>query len=146
MQLRDATEDDLPQIVALLSDDPLGAGREGAEMAAYRAAFAAIAANPMHQLIVAEMAGRIVATCQLTILQGLSRGGKLRAQVEAVRVAADLRSKGIGAALMAEAESRASIAGAAIVQLTSDRSRDRAHLFYEGLGYTPSHIGFKKLL
>lgn len=146
MLLRDATEDDLPQIVALLSDDPLGAGREGAAMAAYRAAFAAIAANPMHQLVVAELAGRIVATCQLPLLHGLSRGGTLRARVEAVRVAADLRSKGIGAALMAEAESRARAAGAAIMQLTSDRSRDRAHGFYAGLGYRPSHVGFKKAL
>jgi GNAT superfamily N-acetyltransferase len=59
-------------------------------------------ANPAHQLIVAEDAGRIIATCQLTILSGLSRQGSRRALVEAVRVTADLRGRGIGAALMAE--------------------------------------------
>ena len=97
-----ATRADLPVIVALLADDPLGQTREGAPMAAYQAAFDEIAADPHCQVIVGEVAGRIVATCQLTILRGLSRGGARRALVEAVRVAADRRSEGIGAALMAE--------------------------------------------
>ena len=65
----------MPAIVALLADDALGKGREGAAAEAYLAAFHDIAANPMHQLIVGEDAGRTVACAQLTILHGLSRGG-----------------------------------------------------------------------
>ncbi|THD84828.1 GNAT family N-acetyltransferase [Aliigemmobacter aestuarii] len=147
MIFRDAIAEDVPAIAALLADDPLGQGREGADMAPYRAAFAALSANPMHQLIVGEDdAGRIVATCQLTILHGLSRQGMIRALVEAVRVAPDLRSKGVGAALMRMAEARARAAGARIIQLATDKSRHRAHAFYERLGYEPSHLGMKKPL
>jgi ribosomal protein S18 acetylase RimI-like enzyme len=69
-----------------------------------------------------------------------------RALVESVRTAPDLRSKGIGAALMAEAESRARAAGARIIQLTTDKSRTRAHAFYDRLGYEASHLGYKKPL
>lgn len=137
---------DLPALVAMLSDDVLGRARESADMAPYEAAFAEIAADPRQQLIVGEDGGRIVATCQLTLLPGLSRKGARRALVEAVRVVADLRSSGIGAALMAEAEARARVAGAVMIQLTTDRSRTRAHAFYDRLGYEQSHLGYKKAL
>lgn len=146
IRFRDASRADLPAIVALLADDPLGRGREGADLAPYLAAFDAIAANPAHQLIVGDLDTRIVATCQLTLLHGLSRQGMTRALVEAVRTAPDLRGRGIGAALMAEAERRARAAGARLLQLTTDRSRLRAHAFYERLGFEASHLGYKKPL
>ena len=146
VSFRDARRGDVPALVAMLADDPLGQGREGVDLAPYLAAFDEIAANPMHQLIVGELDGRIVATCQLTILSGLSRQGAKRALVEAVRVAADLRSQGIGEALMAECEARARAAGAGVLQLTTDKSRLRAHAFYDRLGFSASHIGYKKPL
>jgi GNAT superfamily N-acetyltransferase len=144
MIFRLAERADVPELVALLSDDPLGAAREGSDLAPYFVAFDEISANPMHQLVVAEHTGRVIATCQLTILAGLSRKGARRALVEAVRVAVDARSSGVGAALMAEVEARARAAGASLVQLTTDKSRTRAHAFYERLGYSPTHIGYKK--
>jgi GNAT superfamily N-acetyltransferase len=143
---RDARAADLPAIVAMLTDDILGKVREGHDMAPYQTAFAEIEADPASRLIVGEEDGRIVATCQLTIIPGLSRKGARRALVEAVRVLADLRSSGIGAALMAEAERQARAAGAVMIQLTTDRSRLRAHAFYEKLGYEQSHLGYKKAL
>lgn len=146
MTFRDARRDDVAAIVALLSDDPLGQAREGQDLAPYLAAFDEISANPSHQLIVAEHDGRIVATCQLTVLAGLSRRGGKRALVEAVRVAADLRSQRIGQALMAECETRARAANATVMQLTTDKSRVRAHAFYDRLGFVASHIGYKKPL
>jgi N-acetylglutamate synthase-like GNAT family acetyltransferase len=146
MIFRDATRADVAAIVALLADDPLGQGREGAATDAYLTAFDELAANPMHQLIVGEAEGRIIACAQLTILSGLSRGGARRALVEAVRVAADRRSAGIGALLMGECEHRARAAGARVLQLTTDKSRRRAHAFYERLGFEPSHLGMKKPL
>ena len=146
IRFRNGTSADVPAIVGLLTDDPLGKGREGAALDAYMAAYDDIAANPMHQLIVGEADGRIVACCQLTILAGLSRGGSRRALVEAVRVADDMRSQGIGARLMAECETRAKAAGCTIIQLTTDRSREAAHRFYERLGYQASHLGMKKPL
>ncbi|MEI4471004.1 GNAT family N-acetyltransferase [Frigidibacter sp. MR17.24] len=148
IRFRDATEADLTAILALLRDDTLGAAREAAgDLAPYRAAFARIAAAPDQQLVVGEdAAGAIVATCQLSVLPGLSNAGRIRGQIEAVRVASHLRSQGIGAALMAEAERRLRAAGCGVMQLTTDRSRTRAHAFYEGLGFTATHIGYKRTL
>ncbi len=144
IRFRDATREDVPAVVALLADDALGASREGTDMAPYLAAFDAMQAEGGNLLIVGEEAGRIVATCQLTFISGLSLRASRRAQVESVRVAADLRGRGIGALMMAEARARA--AGCTLLQLTTNRARGEAYRFYEGLGFTPSHIGFKKPL
>ena len=141
--LREATAADVPAVVALLADDPLGAGRESADLAPYRAAFAAVDADPAHLLVVAEDDGAVVGTLQLSFLPGLSRGGALRAQVEGVRVAAARRGTGLGAAMLRWVAGESRRRGAALVQLTTDTRRVDAHRFYERLGYVPSHVGMK---
>lgn len=144
IRFREARREDVQAVVALLADDALGAAHEGSDLAPYLAAFDAMQAEAGNTLIVGEEAGRIVATYQLTVISGLSLRASRRAQVESVRVAADLRGRGIGAAMMADAEARARAAGCRLVQLTSNAGRERARKFYESLGFTPSHIGFKR--
>lgn len=146
VSFRPARRADVATIVAMLADDELGKARETAELATYLAAFDGMERREDSHLIVGEMEGRIVATYQLTILHGLSLRAATRAQVESVRVESALRSKGIGAALMADAEARARAAGCSLIQLTSSNSRARAHRFYERLGFTASHVGYKRSL
>jgi GNAT superfamily N-acetyltransferase len=141
--LRRATAGDLPAVVALLADDPLGATRESADLAPYEVAFAAVDADPAHLLLVADDGGTVVGTLQLTFVPGLSRGGALRAQVEGVRVAAAARGRGLGEAMLRWCADEARRRGAALVQLTTDKRRADAHRFYERLGYVASHEGFK---
>lgn len=143
---RDATEADLPAIVTLLADDPLGAGRERDEIPlprAYTEAFAAIQAQAGNSVIVAELGGAVVGCLQLMLLPGLSILGTLRAEIEGVRVHRAHRRHGIGEALLREAIARARAAGAGMVQLTSNAARTDAGRFYERLGFTASHVGFK---
>jgi GNAT superfamily N-acetyltransferase len=143
---RDARRADVPAIVALLADDAIGAERETAADDvddAYLKAFDQIAADPRNRLIVAEEAGQIAGTLQLTLLPGLSRHGMLRAQIEAVRVAAPMRGRGLGRAMIEWAVGQAREQGAGLVQLTSDKRRPGAVRFYESLGFTASHEGLK---
>ena len=140
IRFRAAGEADVGAVVGLLTDDVLGAARERQDAAAY------LQAEGNNHLIVGEHAGRIVATYQITFIAGLSLGAARRAQVESVRVASDLRGQGIGALLMADAEQRACAAGCRLIQLTTNRSRTEAHRFYERLGFTASHIGYKRQL
>jgi GNAT superfamily N-acetyltransferase len=63
-----------------------------------------------------------------------------------VRVASIRRGQGIGRAMMRHALDEARARGCLMAQLTSDKARPDAHRFYERLGFTPSHTGFKKLL
>lgn len=146
--VRAATADDVPALVALLADDPLGAGRERPEegLAPYLRAFAAVTADPAHLLVVAAEGDDVVGTLQLSVLPGLSRGGASRGQIEAVRVRADRRGTGLGEALLRWAVAEARRSGCALVQLTTDRSRSGAQRFYERLGFTASHVGYKLAL
>ena len=135
-------------IVALLAADQLGASRDGGpDLAPYERAFAALDADPAQLLVCAEApGGDVVGTLQLSFIPGLARRGGLRAQIEAVRVREDLRGRGLGAAMFAWAIGEARRRGCALVQLTTDKRRADAHRFYERLGFTASHEGFKLTL
>ncbi|MGP3967887.1 GNAT family N-acetyltransferase [Streptomyces sp. 6N223] len=146
--MRRARSGDVPAIVAMLADDPLGASRESpGDLAPYRAAFERIDTTPGQLLVVAEdTGGRVVGTLQLSFLPGLSRRGASRALIEAVRVHADERGAGLGTRLVRWAVEEARRRGCAVVQLTSDASRAEAHRFYERIGFRPTHVGFKLML
>ncbi|MBQ0827771.1 GNAT family N-acetyltransferase [Streptomyces tagetis] len=144
LEIRRTTEDDLPAVVALLADDPLGAQRESPDdLTPYRAAFARLAADPHQHLVVAVRDGRVVGTLQLTIVPGLSRRGATRSIIESVRVHADERGSGLGTRLIEWAIAESRRQGCHLVQLTSDKTREDAHRFYERLGFSASHTGFK---
>ena len=147
--LRDARRDEVPAIVKMLADDMLGSSREMTSdplPASYYAAFDALARDPNNRLLIAERNAEIVGTLQITFIVGLSRRGAKRALVEAVRVAAAHRSKGIGEEIIRAAIAIARREGCAMMQLTTDKSRKDAHRFYEKLGFVASHEGMKLML
>ncbi|MFV0303139.1 MAG: GNAT family N-acetyltransferase [Paracoccus sp. (in: a-proteobacteria)] len=143
---REARREDVPAIVALLADDVLGQARESADLAPYLAAFDAMRAEGGNLLIVGEDAGRVIACYQLTFITGLSLTAARRALLEGVRVAAGHRGQGTGAVLIRDAETRARAAGCRLMQFTTNKARADAHRFYDRMGFTPSHIGYKKPL
>ena len=147
--IRAARAEDLPAIVALLAQDEIGEQHETVTdplPASYHAAFAKIDRDPAHLLVVAESHRRVVGTLQVTFLQYLTHGGGMRAQIEAVRVAQDVRGSGLGRVLVGWAVDEARQRGAHVVQLTTDARRDRAQRFYESLGFRPTHVGMKLYL
>ncbi|MFE1249160.1 GNAT family N-acetyltransferase [Streptomyces sp. NPDC058735] len=144
LEIRDAVADDVPAIVAMLADDPLGAQRESPDnLTPYLAALERLSADPNQHLVVAVREGRVVGTLQLTIIPGLSRRGATRSIIEGVRIHADERGSGLGTLLIQWAVDTSRDEGCQLVQLTSDNTRSDAHRFYERLGFTASHTGFK---
>ncbi|MFF8591684.1 GNAT family N-acetyltransferase [Streptomyces sp. NPDC015220] len=144
LDIRTAVADDVPAIVAMLADDPLGARRESPDdLAPYLAALERLSADPNQQLVVAVREGRIVGTLQLSVIPGLSRRGATRSIIEAVRIHTDERGSGLGTQLIEWAIDASRRAGCRLVQLTSDSTRTDAHRFYERLGFEASHVGFK---
>ncbi|MFD0560198.1 N-acetylglutamate synthase-like GNAT family acetyltransferase [Stackebrandtia endophytica] len=142
--IRRATAADIPAIVHMLADDELGATRESPDdLTRYYAAFEVIDADPHQHLVVAADGDTVTGTLQLTIVPGLSRTGMSRALIEAVRVHRDVRGAGLGGTLIEWAVSRARELNCGLVQLTSDITRTDAHRFYERLGFTRSHYGYK---
>jgi GNAT superfamily N-acetyltransferase len=141
-----ATRAVLPTIVRMLADDDLGSQREKIEdplAESYYSAFEQIDNDPNHELIVAERNGEVIGTLHLMFLPSVSFQGGLRAQIESVRVDKRFQSQGIGSLMMKWSVERAKQRGAHVVQLTTHKTRQDAHRFYERLGFKGSHMGMK---
>ncbi|MEU9056835.1 GNAT family N-acetyltransferase [Streptomyces sp. NPDC048384] len=144
LEIRAAVADDVPAIVGMLADDPLGAQRESPDdLVPYLDALERLSADPNQHLVVAVREGRVIGTLQLTIIPGLSRMGATRSIIEGVRIHADERGSGLGTQLIEWAVAESRRQNCQVVQLTTDKSRTDAHRFYERLGFTASHLGFK---
>lgn len=146
LMFRAARNDDLPELVKMLADDPLGARREVFSIplaSGYEEAFAAIEADPNNELIVAILDGVPVGMLQITFIPYLTYKGRWRALIEGVRVSSGARSFGVGGAMLQWAIERARRRGCVMVQLTTDRAREDALRFYERLGFVSSHHGMK---
>lgn len=144
--MRRARAADLPAIVRLLADDPLGARREHYELPlppAYADAFAAIERDPNQELAVACVGDAVVGVLQITFIPSLTYQGGWRAQIEGVRIAASERSRGLGRFMFEWAIARARERGCHMVQLTTDKTRPDAIRFYQALGFVASHEGMK---
>jgi ribosomal protein S18 acetylase RimI-like enzyme len=149
LEFRQATREDLPEIVRMLADDFLGATRERYENPlpeSYVKAFEEISADKNNELIVAENDGAIVGTLQITFTPSISFQGGKRATVESVRVDAKFRGQGLGKDLMLWAIERAKKEGCHTLQLTTNSDRADAHRFYENLGFKGTHLGMKLYL
>lgn len=143
---RPARRADVSAVIALLEDDMLGAAREGSDLETYLAAFDRMAEEGANQLIVGVRENQVVATYQLTFISGLSLRAARRAQIESVRVCSALRGQGVGHLMIEDAVTRARAAGCSLMQLTMNKSRTDTARFYGDLGFTPSHIGYKRNL
>jgi len=146
---RTATEADLPAIVRLLADDPLGAARERDEAPlpqAYRDAFDSIQAQTGNEIILAVDGTEVIGCLQFTVVPGLSRLGAKRGQIEGVRVDRRYRGRRVGEILFRRAIERARETGCGLLQLTTDKTRPDARRFYERLGFVASHEGMKLAL
>ncbi len=144
---RAAYDTDLPAIISLLADDELGQFREDPRhplATEYLQAFHAIKADANQLLVVAiDRAGAVIGTLQVSLIPGIARLGAWRGQIEAVRVAKEHRSSGLGQQMFEWAILHCRSRGCNLVQLTTDKTRPDAQRFYEKLGFIASHVGYK---
>ncbi len=146
--IRTAREDDLPALAAIFAADEIGGHGDTAESAQpdYLAAFRAIEVSPSETLYVAELDGEVVGTFQTAILTKLVGRGAKSMVIEAVQTRADMRGRGIGAAMINYCLDEARRQGLKAAQLTSNMARLDAHRFYERLGFEKRHLGFRMKL
>ncbi len=142
LNLREATADDLPAVLALYAQPGLDDGDVlGVERA--REVFAQFARYPSYRLFVAcDAAGAVVGSYALLVMHNLAHRGTPSAIVEDVVVDQACRSQGIGRQMMEHARTLAREAGAYKLVLSSNQKRERAHAFYDALGFQRHGISF----
>jgi GNAT superfamily N-acetyltransferase len=95
-------------------------------------------------VLVADLDGEVVGVCQVIVFAHFQHTGARCGELESVHVRSDLRSQGIGTALIKAAEEFAKQQGCYRVQLTSRNVRLDAHRFYLTNGFEQTSQGFKK--
>ena len=145
--VREATEADLPQLVALLAqlapDNPEREDVSSPLPYEYHLMLRQIIETPGQHVFVLETRGKIAGTAALSVTPNVSHRGTPYAIIENVVVDAKARSKGYGELLMRHAIEEARRAGCYKVSLTSNKRRGDAHRLYERLGFVRTHEAFR---
>jgi GNAT superfamily N-acetyltransferase len=137
LHIREATADDLPQVLALYAQPGLDDGQVMSETQA-RAIHSQFARYPNYRLFVASDAQaphEIIGSYALLVMHNLAHRGTPSAIAEDVVVHEARRSNGVGREMMAHAMAEAQAAGCYKLALSSNKRRERAHEFYESLGF-----------
>ena len=142
LTLREATADDLPDVLALYAQPGLDDGQV-LDLERARDIHAQFARYPNYRLFVAcDTGGRVLGSYALLVMHNLAHMGTPSAIAEDVVVNQGHRSQGIGQQMMAHALVQAREAGAYKLALSSNQKRTRAHSFYESLGFQRHGISF----
>jgi len=141
LDIRQATEADLPAVLALYAQPGLDDG-DTLSIGQAQAVLAEFARYPNYRLFVACEGTEVVGTYALLVMHNLAHCGAPSAIAEDVVVTYQRRSQGIGRQLMAHAMAEAARAGCYKLALSSNGKRHAAHAFYDGLGFERHGLSF----
>lgn len=134
IQIRRAEQVDLPQILNLYAQTDMDNGEELPPDSA-RKLFNKLKKYPEYTIFVATCKGETVGTFSLLIMDNLVHGGAPSGIVEAVAVVPKYHGIGIGKKMMRFAMDRCREFGCYKLVLSTNLTRDKAHRFYESLGF-----------
>jgi GNAT superfamily N-acetyltransferase len=141
LQMRQATAADLPSVLALYAQPAMDNGNV-MTIAQAEPLFAQFSQYPNYRLFVACENDAIVGTFALLVMHNLAHQGTPSAIVEDVVVSEAHQSQGIGHNMMHHAMALAHEAGCYKLVLSSNQKRERAHAFYESLGFQRHGFSF----
>jgi GNAT superfamily N-acetyltransferase len=140
--VRAATAADIPGVLALYAQPDLDDGKV-LPVAEAVALFERFARYPDYTLYVAEQDDKVVGTFALLVMDNLGHLGSPSGIVEDVVVAPARQSGGIGRTMMQFAMERCREKDCYKLVLSSNAKRERAHAFYEQLGFERHGFSFR---
>ena len=142
LDFREATKADLPDILRLLAQPDMDGGKV-MPLAEAERLFERMARYPDYRMIVALRDGRIVGSFALLVMDNLGHLGAPSGVLEDVVVDPLCQGQGVGRAMMRHALRLCGEKGCYKVALSSRLSRERAHAFYESLGFERHGYSFR---
>ncbi|MBS7810203.1 GNAT family N-acetyltransferase [Roseococcus pinisoli] len=131
--IRAAREGDLAAVQELYLH--LNAEDPPADPALAGPAWARLLGSGLTTVLVAEVDGRLVASCTLVVIPNISRGARPYALIENVVTHAGHRRQGLGQAVLAAAQDLAWEAGCYKIMLASGSRQEATLRFYERAGF-----------
>ncbi len=131
---REASKSDLSQVLRLYSQPDFDNGQV-LKLSDAERLFERIASYPDYNIYVAVHEGQIIGTFALLIMDNLGHTGTPSAVIEDVAVAPEWHGRGIGKLMMCHALQVTGEKGCYKTVLSSNLQREKAHAFYESLGF-----------
>ena len=141
LEIREATEEDLPSLLTLYEQLHLKRGL-GLSLEEARRIFERVRRNPDYRIYIAAADGKVIGTFSLLIMENLAHRGAPMSFVENVVVDEVWRGKGVGKRMMEFGMDRSREMGCYKVTLSSHLEREAAHRFYESLGFRKHGYSF----
>lgn len=145
LNIREAVEADIPAILHLYNSLEFGDAPTCEEETALDI-FRRIVNSPGRHVYVCTVHGVVVGSYVLSILEYLAHNGRSAGVLEDVVVAEGHRCAGIGRHMVAHAIDQCAAAGCYKLSLSTDIRRERAHNFYEKLGFKLHGYSFHTII
>jgi GNAT superfamily N-acetyltransferase len=139
--IRRATEHDLQSLLSLLGQPDMDGDRV-IPLAEAREVFRRVSADVNHEIYVALTDSGVIGTFTLLIVNHLSHRGARSLIIEDVVVQTNWQGKGVGRQMMEFAVARGKQLHCYKLVLSSGLRRERAHEFYEHLGFQKHGFSF----
>jgi GNAT superfamily N-acetyltransferase len=143
--IRSARVEDWPQVAGLLVELGRDVSPSAVHNPSFEIRFGGHLALRESRTLVADDAGTLVGFLDMEFRQRLGHP-RPQAWVNDLVVTGSMRGRGIGTALLAEAEELARKRGCFRMSLETANRRERTHTFYIGAGWTDNGKWFVKLL
>lgn len=140
--VRQATKSDLLDVLRLYAQSDLDDGKV-LSLPDAEQIYERMARCPSYNIYVATVGARVVGTYALLIMDNLGHMGAPSAIIEDVAVDPAQQGQGIGKAMMRHALQVATDHGCYKAVLSSNLKRERAHAFYESLGFARHGYSFR---
>ncbi len=140
--IRCATEQDAPHVHRLIE---LLEAPQKYDFERFSHKYRSSLTDPSITYLVAEAEGAVCAFGSLLFSSPLHHEGPVAEIVELV-VEEGCRGAGVGAAMVEEMAAQARARGCCILELSTNRARERAHRFYERQGFRLTHYRFTMAL
>jgi ribosomal protein S18 acetylase RimI-like enzyme len=139
---REASESDLPDVLRLYAQPDLDDGKTITLDQAERI-FRKMERYPHYKIYVSLSERKIVGTFALLVMDNLAHLGASSAVIEDVAVDPEWQERGVGKMMMRHALKIAADRGCYKAVLSSNLKRERAHAFYEALGFERHGYSFR---
>lgn len=141
IEIREAEEKDLKGILTLYAQPEVDDGMV-LSMAQAVEIFKKIKSYPNYKVFVAIINGSIVGSFELLIMDNLAHMGAPSGIIEDVVVSPEYHGRGIGTKMMHFAMEFCKSHGCYKITLSSNLKREKAHKFYESLGFKKHGYSF----
>lgn len=139
--IREAAAQDIPYVLGLYRQPDMDNDKVLSTEAAI-SIYNKMLSYPNYNLYVAACGNNIVGTFALAIMDNLAHMGKPSGLIEDVVVKMEWQRKGIGKQMMNYAINLCRKSGCYKAALSSNLKREKAHKFYENLGFTKHGYSF----